>query len=259
MTVDEKAPACGDPKRRVTQTQRFRSAEIMPSGNRSSTVVRRSIFALLVCVVTTIYALSTPAAAGIIFRSLQIYGPIPLSRWTQLASDSSAIVILSAGRRDYAPEFGGETIDPLALERIRYGAYVARRTNLPILVSGGLGAVSLAELMARTLKSDYSITPRWQEKQSRNTAENAIFSSEILRRSGVRNIILVTHAWHMKRAVAAFISNGMNVTPAPTAFYVPDTHGFWSAITPDLSTLRMSGYGIHETLGYIWYKVRYGY
>ena len=235
------------------------SAELTPSRSRLRIAVRRSIFALLVFVVATIYALSTPVAAGILFQRLQIYGSIASSRWAQLATDSSAIVILSAGRRNYAPEFGGETVDALTLERIRYGAYVARQTNLPVLVSGGLGAVSLAELMARTLQSDYSITPRWQEKKSRNTAENAIFSSEILRRSGVRNIILVTHAWHMKRAVAAFISNGMRVTPAPTGFYVPDVRGFWSAITPDLSTLRMSGYGIHETLGYVWYKVRYGY
>jgi uncharacterized SAM-binding protein YcdF (DUF218 family) len=240
------------------------SLEAVPFGNRSRelpfTAIRRSIFAALIFGAAAIYALSTPVPAGIIFRSLEVYAPIESSRWSQLASDSSAaIVILSAGRRTYAPEFGGETVDALTLERVRYGAYVARQTNLPILVSGGLGAVSLAELMSRALQTDYAITPKWQETESRNTAENAIFSSTILQRSGIRRIILVTHAWHMKRAVAAFSANGLTVTPAPTAFYLPVARGFWSAITPNLSTLRMSGYGIHETVGYIWYKVRYGY
>jgi uncharacterized SAM-binding protein YcdF (DUF218 family) len=252
MTAEEKTPAS------IARTQSFRSAE---SSSRKSpfVAIRRSIAAVLIFAVVVVYALSTPVPAEIIFRSLQIYGPIELSRWSQLASDSSAIVILSAGRRSYAPEFGGETVDALTLERVRYGAYVARQTNLPILVSGGLGPISLAELMTKALRTDYAITPRWEEKESRNTAENAIFSAAILRQSGIRRIILVTHAWHMKRAVAAFIGNGMAITPAPTSFYLPVATGFWSAITPNVSTLRMSGYGIHETLGYIWYKVRYGY
>jgi uncharacterized SAM-binding protein YcdF (DUF218 family) len=258
MTAEDKTPAS------ITRTQSVKSAEAEPLRNGSRKLpfvaIRRSLVTAAVLATAVIYALSTPVPAGIIFRSLQVYGPIDLSRLSQLASDSSvAIVILSAGRRTDAPEFGGETVDALSLERVRYGAYVARQTHLPILVSGGLGAISLAELMTKALQTDYAISPRWEEKQSRNTAENAIFSSAILRQSAVRRIILVTHAWHMKRAVAAFMGNGMAVTPAPTAFYSPPADGFWTAVTPSLSILRMSGYGMHETLGIIWYRLRYGY
>lgn len=174
----------------------------------------------------------------------------------------TAIVILAAGRRTYAPEFGApynETIDALTLERVRYGAFLASRTNLPILVSGGLTPVSLARLMAETLKADYGIMPRWIETESRNTAENAIFSSMMLKRDGVRRVLLVTHAWHMKRALAAFVSNGMAVTPAPTAFYFPDGEGFWPRLIPSLARLRMSGYAAHEIAGVMWYRIRYGY
>jgi len=135
-----------------------------------------------------------------------------------------AIVILSAGRRVYAPEFGTETLDELSLERVRYGALLARATRLPVLVSGGLGGEgrpSLAQLMADALRSDYGIAARWLESRSVNTAENAILSSEILRSAGIKRVILVTHAWHMKRANAAFIANGISVLPGPTAFYGP--------------------------------------
>jgi uncharacterized SAM-binding protein YcdF (DUF218 family) len=226
-------------------------------------VFGRAIKVALVCAASVIFALSTPTGAGILFRSLQIYAPLVPSRLPQLAAGPpAAIVILSAGRRIYAPEFatsGMGTVDGLSLERIRYGAYLARETKLPILVSGGLDPVPLATVMAEALASDYGITPLWIEQKSRNTAENAILSSVMLKGSGVQRVILVTHAWHMKRAVAAFAANGMVVVPAPTAFYIPMPDGLLASVTPGLATLRMSGYGIHELVGGLWYKVRYGY
>ena len=114
--------------------------------------------------------------------------------------------------------------------------------------------------MADTLQIDYGIRPKWIEDRSVNTAENASLSSSILRRAGIGRIMLVTHAWHMKRAVAAFAANGLSVTPAPTAFYLPGRETFWECkLTPGMGTLRMSGYAIHEIVGGVWYRVRYGY
>jgi uncharacterized SAM-binding protein YcdF (DUF218 family) len=174
----------------------------------------------------------------------------------------AAIVILAAGRRAYAPEFGGETLDALSLERIRYGADLARRTGLPVLVSGGLHAEThptLAALMANTLLRDYGIETNWQEGQSRTTAENAIYSAEILDKAGIHTAILVTHAWHMKRARAAFVGKGMSVIPAPTAFYGHTRDGSWHELVPDPSALRTSGFAIHEIVGGHWYALRYGF
>jgi uncharacterized SAM-binding protein YcdF (DUF218 family) len=52
--------------------------------------------------------------------------------------DAQAIVILGGGRRLFAPEYSlGETVSSGTLERLRYGAMVARESHLPILVSGG--------------------------------------------------------------------------------------------------------------------------
>jgi uncharacterized SAM-binding protein YcdF (DUF218 family) len=98
------------------------------------------------------------------------------------------------------------------------------------------------------------------EDQSLNTAENAIFSSKMLKEAGITHVLLVTHAWHMKRAVAAFAANGMSVTPAPTAFYLPGRRlPRLSALDPSLSGLLMSSYAIHEIIGGLWYKMKYGY
>ena len=53
------------------------------------------------------------------------------------AHHAQAIVILGGGTRRRAPEYGGDTLGRLTLERVRYGAEVARRTGLPMLVTGG--------------------------------------------------------------------------------------------------------------------------
>ena len=230
---------------------------------RRSGTLRRAVATLVISAVCVILALSTPAGAGALFGYLQIYPAIAPSRLPRLAAGSpAAVVILSAGRRNYAPEFdtaGKGTVDGLSLERLRYGALVARQTKLPVLVSGGTEPVALGILLAETLIQDYRLTPRWVEAKSTNTAQNAIFSSAMLKASGIRRVILVTHAWHMKRAVTAFEANGMTVIPAPTAFYSPMPEDVISAVTPSLATFRMSEYGMHELIGGIWYRLRYGY
>jgi uncharacterized SAM-binding protein YcdF (DUF218 family) len=225
--------------------------------------IRRAIAAVVISGACAVLVLSTPAGAAALFSYLQIYPALEPSKLPQLSSGApAAIVILSAGRRQYAPEYetGGKgTVDALSLERIRYGAWLARRTRLPVLVSGGLKPIPLARLMADALSQDFGITPRWIEAKSVNTAQNAMFSSAILNADGVHRVILVTHAWHMKRAMAAFEANGTTVIAAPTAFYSPMPEDLVSAITPSLATFRMSGYGMHEFIGGVWYKLRYGY
>jgi uncharacterized SAM-binding protein YcdF (DUF218 family) len=206
--------------------------------------------------------LSVPAVSAFLVGRLEVF-PALTAAEIEAASNTpaSAIVILSAGQRDDAPEFGSTTVDEIALERLRYGAELARRTDLPILVSGGGDAQhpTHAKIMADVLLHDYGITAKWQETSSTNTAENAIYSSEILKKTGINRILLVTHAWHMKRARAAFAANGMIVIPAPTAFYGRPTETASYGLIPSFHALRMSGYAIHETVGALWYSVRYGY
>ena len=233
------------------------------SGRR---LFRNAAVVSIVCGLAIVLVLSMPVGSELLFEKLQIYPPLAPSALTEESADEpAAIVVLAAGRRR-APEFGGdaehETVDGLTLERLRYGAYLARKTNLPVLVSGGLGRLDhapLAELMAETLEADYDLHAKWLESKSATTAENAIFSSGILKQAGITHIFLVTHAWHMKRAVAAFAANGMQVTPAPTGFYLYPPEESLRAYIPNMGTFRMSGYAIHELLGSVWYALRYGY
>src|SRR5688572_22301733 len=115
-----------------------------------------------------------PLVSKALIDRLQVFPPAAESELRDaMAGPASAIVILAAGRRTYAPEFDGETVDGLSLERLRYGALLARQTRLPVLVSGGMGdgttRLPLAKLMADALLRDYGISARWLESQSTNT------------------------------------------------------------------------------------------
>ncbi|MDX9884225.1 YdcF family protein [Thauera sp.] len=176
------------------------------------------------------------------------------------ARTAQAIVVLGAGRRTHAPEFGGETVNRLALERLRYAAQLARRTGLPLLVSGGAprGDTPEAMLMQRTLEQDYGLRARWVESASRDTRENAQFSAVHLQAAGVRRVLLVTHAMHMKRARDAFEAAEMEVVPAPTAWFgggTDDTGSDQALIRmPSQNTAYAGWFALHELLGQLAYR-----
>src|SRR4029453_5211195 len=102
--------------------------------------------------------------------------------------------------------YGGDTLGALTLERVRYGARVARLTGLPILVSGGsvLGGEPEASLMRAPLEGEFNIPGRWIEARSRTTHENAVMSADMLHSVGIHRVLLVTHGFDMRRATAEF-------------------------------------------------------
>src|SRR4029079_1143419 len=109
------------------------------------------------------------------------------------AADAQAIVILGGGTRRYAPEYRGATMSGLKLERVRFGARIARATGCPILVSGGAlrGAPAEAVMMRNALVSEFGVPVRWIEAHSHNTRENAEASAAILQAAGGARILLV--------------------------------------------------------------------
>ncbi|WP_137176041.1 YdcF family protein [Massilia sp. HP4] len=173
-------------------------------------------------------------------------------------TDAQAIVVLSAGRLQEAPEYGDRDIpDYIALGRLRYAAHLHRRTGLPILVTGGEprpGAASLADAMARALREDFGVPVRWIEKRARNTAENAAFSAALLRPDGVERVLLVTDAMHMERARTVFQRGGLQVTDAPTMFFGDQARGI-GAWLPSAEGMRRSWYASYELLGIAWYRL----
>jgi len=192
--------------------------------------------------------LTTPVGVDLLSAPLE---RIPVLRKADLAR-GQAIVILGGGQRLNMPEYGRPVPNRLTLERLRYGARLARQSGLPVLVSGGAapGKASEAAAMAQSLREDFHIESRWQEAHSLDTEDNARFSAVILRAEGIHRIVLVTHAAHMRRAMNEFSVQGLEVIPAPTAFFTAGSEGTeFSDFLPGATAAYAGWYTLHEWLG----------
>jgi uncharacterized SAM-binding protein YcdF (DUF218 family) len=196
-----------------------------------------------------ILTLSLPITSAHLMALAADTAPVDLGA----ARQAQAIVILGGGRR-FAPEYGGETVSEMTLERVRYGATLARELGLPILVTGGTvygRGTPEGVLMARTLRTSFDMPARWVESQSRDTTENARLSAQILRAADIRTILLVTHDYHQRRSLAEFRAAGLTAIPAPVTF-APPLHGrTFLEHLPSANSLRISAAALHELLGYL--------
>jgi uncharacterized SAM-binding protein YcdF (DUF218 family) len=198
-----------------------------------------------------LFLVSLPIVADLALWSLETAPPAAPD-----PAAAEAIVVL-AGDAANAAEYGGATVGALTLERIRYAAQLQRRVGKPILASGGAVTpvqIPLATLMRAALIGDFGVPDAMIETTSRDTAENARNSAVLLREAGIGRIWLVTHAWHMRRAQAAFERHGIVVIPAPTRGTQLDGLAMRQFVPTANAQLR-SYYAAHESLGIVWYAL----
>jgi uncharacterized SAM-binding protein YcdF (DUF218 family) len=146
----------------------------------------------------------------------------------------------------------------LPLDRLRTAAALHRRTGLPILVTGGTtqpNTPAVGLVMEESLKDDFQTPPRWVESKSSDTWENARFSADILRAEGITSVYVVTHSWHMRRAVLAFQGTGLTVTAFPTSLDDPLGFDLYDFL-PRASGWQTGFFAVHEWIGYAWYRLR---
>lgn len=203
---------------------------------------------------------SLPVVAAMLMNTLQTDPPIAESELKATLKPADALVVLAGGRRGFAEEFGDDAVSSYTLERIRYAAWVVKRTGLPLILSGGRvhdEAKSEAQLMREILQKEFLVIVDHAEEQSRTTYENAKFTAQFLKQNELRKIALITHAGHMPRAKAAFEYFGIEVIPAPTAFYGRDKTRQFDDYLPSAAALKATGLAFHEILGQWWYSIRY--
>ena len=207
---------------------------------------------LLTFSISFLWLFSTPYFAEMLLHQLETEQPVTGIH------QAEAIVVLGGGTYFYAPEYGGDTVNEASLQRLRYAAKLYRDNAKPILVSGGTpvgNALSEARLMKRVLVEEFNTPVAWTEDSSDNTRESALACRQLLQQNKINRIALVTHAWHMPRAAAAFKAAGFDVIPAPTAFtthYQTDPLSF----IPNAYALRDSRIFFHEVIGILWYRLK---
>lgn len=190
----------------------------------------------------SLWLLSTPIVSDALTGLVELYPPLDFRQ----AANAQAIVILGGGgQRDFAAEYQGPAAEPFSLERLSYGAYVAKKTELPILVTG----FSLeARAMHDSLRRNFGLETRWIDDQAYDTFQNARNSARILTAENVHRIILVTRATHMRRSVREFTDAGFDVVPAPAGILAVRDFGIlWFIPNPD--ALLRSQMAIYELIG----------
>lgn len=181
-------------------------------------------------------------------------------RPTSLPEKVDGIVVLGGGfegainlvRGGYELNSGGD--------RFVETAVLARRfPNAKVLVSGGTGAILLEgegdAATAPRLLVALGVAPERliRENKSRNTAENALFSKELVDPQPGETWLLVTSAFHMPRSVGLFRKVDFAVVPWPVDYRTSGREGISLFADNELDALQNTTVGVREWIGLLAY------
>lgn len=199
-----------------------------------------------------LYALSIAPVASLLCRGLEADFSFPAR------PSGDVIVLLGGGTIQGVPDLSGTGVPtPLMMGRIVTAVRLYRQTRLPIIITGGRWSdddLSEAQV-AKCVLMDLGVPQEAiiKEAMARDTAENARFTAAICRRKGFSRPIVLTTAYHLKRALIAFSAAGMPATPFPANFFATGNRPIqWRDLLPRASSLCLSTNALHEYLG-IWY------
>lgn len=202
-----------------------------------------------------LYLLSLPLTADLLIGPLEAFAPPRISQETR----ADAVVVLGSGVRDlswvHAPAAPSET----TTTRLVAGIALSNELGLPLVLSGGSGELASTGVREADAMAGLAVRlgiPREQitiDAASRDTRENAAAVRHLVK--GDR-VILVTSAFHMRRAAAFFAKQGFSVTPAPTAYRAESRPSSLSNLLPRAGHLETSSLALSEHLSTYWCRLR---
>jgi uncharacterized SAM-binding protein YcdF (DUF218 family) len=202
--------------------------------------------------ISLLYLLSLEPVSDRLIRPLEAAYP-PL-HGVDIKAD--AVVVLGSGVNDLSWLPAGPEPSPSSLQRLVEGIRIARNLRIPLVVSGGSGALAPAEareadaMAALAVKLEFPRGDIIVENRSRNTWENAEQVKGLI--SG-RTIVLVTSAFHLKRAAGMFRKQGFSVNPAPAAYKSASRPLSITALLPRADALETSSTALAEYFSLAWY------
>ena len=217
---------------------------------------RRFIWAGVVVLLVS----SNPLVGHVLIRSAE--GWVERRSLAEIAA-GDAVVVLSAGRS--IPPGPGRISEWHDTNRFFSGTELALAGKAPLLVFTGAefssepgvpseGDILMAQARALGVAPERMVvTPLvW------NTADEAREVAEVLRSRQLRNprIVLVTSAFHMRRARMLFEQSGMVVDPFPVSFWSSERTITLFSFLPSVSALEKSQTALREMYGRAYYWVR---
>jgi len=191
-----------------------------------------------------IYALSIEPTKDLLYKPLEFSYPTPSE------PKGDAIVILGGGA------YSTGILKEDSTKRLLTGFILHKQTGLLLILSGGasMSALPEAEIMKSMLESlGVEKGSLYAGVKSRDTEENAKEVKSICQKLKCKRVILVTSAYHMKRAVMSFEKVGLEVVPYPTDFKRDLRYNLYSFL-PKMSVMADSYKALREYLGLLWYS-----
>ncbi len=191
-----------------------------------------------------VYLLSIEPIKDVLYKPLEEAYPVPSK------PEGDVIVILGGGA------YNTGILKEDSTKRLLTGFVLHKQTDLPIILSGSssISALPEAEIMKGlllTLGVDKGKV--YTDVNSRDTEENAQEVKKLCEKLGCRRVILVTSAYHMRRAVLAFERAGLEVVPYPTDFKRDMKYNLYSLL-PKMGVFADSYKALREYLGLVWYS-----
>lgn len=207
-----------------------------------------------------LYVAANLQVSNFLLRSLEARHP-PAASYPP----ATAIVVLGGGMLPLvAPRLHPET--NWAGDRLLHAARLYKNGAAPVIVATG-GYIGFmndapgteADVYKRALTELFAVPDSaiLTAGGSRTTAEDAEQAALVLAARGLdKNILLVTSASHMPRAVAVFTRAGFQVTAAPTDFTAEKSFAFLPFhLLPNARALAETTVALHEYLGLIAYRL----
>jgi len=217
---------------------------------------RRGAGLSLLMALVLVFLGSSPLISDVYHRHEQQYLPTPVAQ----SSTADAIVLLAGDVSIPIP--------PRVESQIRgnrsvhtFRLYRAGKASL-IIVSGG--NVFRQEGLRPEAAYTADLLQEWGipqsaiifEGNSRNTRENAVETSRLLKNRQLNRVLLVTSAFHMPRALAAFRGMGIDAIPSPSSISAESAQPTLLKWIPSLDGLGTMQSVIHEKIGIFVYRMR---
>lgn len=216
---------------------------------------RRSCGIFVITVGMLLWGMSLARVANYLMQGLESGITVPAG------IQGDVIILLGGGVNDDCRDLTGTGApSDEMMSRLVTAVRAHRLTGLPVIVCGGaIGKNDTPESwIGQRFLQDLGV-PAGKiiiDDRSRDTGENARYAAELCARNGFRNPLLVTSAYHMKRAFLIFQRNRLTVTPLPASF----RYGGRNEITPytflpGVMDLAGTVTALREHVGLLYYRL----
>jgi len=215
---------------------------------------------LLVAAVTAVFLVigATPLANALL-RPLEDRFPRPAMDM----APPTGLIVLGGGVSELTTRARGVVETNEAGDRMIAAVALARKyPEARVVFTGGSAAVFGSALreadVAQRLFLELGLASERLtfERESRNTAENARFTRDLVQPNPGERWLLVTSASHMPRAMGLFRKAGFDVTPYPVDYQTTGLRGDYRSVYLDVSEkLSMTSRALREYVGLAAYRL----